>query len=67
MKKQKKQQEQHRLDQFLDCSNLWTITPSGTGRTIELLQKIVDSIQAENYSNPGNRLPAAGRARRWSH
>lgn len=57
MKKQKKQQ-QYELDQFEEYSNLWTIIPCGSGRSIELLRKIVDSIQADNYSNPGRRMPA---------
>ena len=58
MKKQKKQQEYHELDEFEDYCNLWTIFSGGSGRAIVFLRKLVDCIQSDNYSNPGNELPS---------
>ncbi len=58
MKKQKEQQEQHEIDEFEQYAHLWNIVPGGQGKGVVLLRKIVDSIQADNYANPGNKLPS---------
>ena len=58
MKKQEKQIETHDIDDFLNYIHLWNIVPGGQGKGIEFLRKIVDSIQTQNYSDPGNRLPS---------
>lgn len=52
-----KQKEKHQLDEFEDHCHLWNIVPGGNGKGIVLLRKIVDSIQHDNYSAPGNKPP----------
>ena len=57
MKKQEtKQVEKHELYEFEDYCNLFNIFNGGRG--LEFLRKIVDSIQADNYSNPCHKLPS---------
>jgi len=34
------------------------LTPGGQGKGIALLRKVVDAIQHDNYSDPGNKLPS---------
>ena len=54
----KKQQDKHEIDQFEDYCHLWNIVPGGSGKGIALLRKIVDKIQNDNYSDPGNKPPS---------
>ncbi len=54
MKKQK-QKQTHELYQFSDHCHLFNIFSGGSGKGLELLRKIVDSIQNDNYSDPGNK------------
>lgn len=53
----KNQKEKHQLDEFEDHCHLWNIVPGGSGKGIVLLRKIVDAIQHDNYSAPGNKPP----------
>ncbi len=57
MKKQQ-QKETHELYQFQDHCHLFNIFSGESGKRLELLRKIVDSIQNDNYSDPGNKLPS---------
>lgn len=52
-----KQVEMHEIDEFETYCHLWNIFGGGSGKGLDLLRKIVDSIHANNYSNPGNKLP----------
>lgn len=58
MKKQEEQKVVYELDDFQHHCHLWNILSGGSGKGIVLLRKIVDSIQTDNYSNPGNKLPS---------
>ena len=51
MKKQDKQIGTYELDEFEQYIHLWNVIPGGSGKGIVLLRKIVDSIQADNYSD----------------
>jgi hypothetical protein len=53
----KKQKEQHQLDEYENHCHLWNIVPGGKGAGIVLLRKVVDAIQHDNYSEPGNKIP----------
>jgi len=53
----KNQKEQHQLDEFENHCHLWNIIPGGQGKGVVLLRRIVDSIQIDNYSVPGNKPP----------
>jgi hypothetical protein len=60
MEKQKQQEKQiYDLDDFEHYCHLWNIVPGGSqGLGIVQLRKIVDSIQANNYSRPGSKMPS---------
>ncbi len=51
-------QQLYEIDDFQNLCHLWSIVPGGNGKGILLLRKLVDAIQANNYSRPGNRLPS---------
>jgi hypothetical protein len=53
-----KQVEMHEIYEFDKYCHLWNIFGGGSGKGLDLLRKIVDSIHANNYSNPGNKLPS---------
>ena len=53
-----KTKEKHKIDEFEQHIHLWNLVPGGSGKGIVLLRKIVDTIQNENYSDPGNNLPS---------
>ena len=48
----------YEIDDFKFHSHLWNLIPSGQGKGIVLLRSIIDAIQANNYSRPGNKLPS---------
>lgn len=50
-------QEQHQISEYEDNCHLWNLVPGGSGKGIVMLRKIVDAIQNDNYSNPGNKNP----------
>ena len=55
--KQEMKQEQHQISEYEDHCHLWNLVPGGSGKGIVMLRKIVDAIQHDNYSNPGNENP----------
>ena len=59
MKKGKTQNNTiYEIDDFQHHCHLWNIVPSGQGKGIVLLRKIVDAIQNNNYSRPYNKIPS---------
>lgn len=56
----KKQEEQikYEIGDFEFHCHMWNIVPGGSGKGICLLRTIVDAIQSDNYSRPGNILPS---------
>jgi hypothetical protein len=58
MDKGVEKQEQHTLDDFNRHVNLWNIVPSGSGKAVVMLRKIVDSIHARNHSTPYEQPPS---------
>jgi len=58
MKKQEEQKIIYELDDFVNQCHLWSIVPGGSGKGIVKLRKIIDSIQAQNYSKPYKKLPS---------
>ncbi len=58
MKKQKEQEEKYEISDFETHCHLWNIVPGGSGKGIVTLRKIVDAIQNDNYTNPGNTPPS---------
>jgi hypothetical protein len=52
------EQEQHTLDDFHRHVNLWNITPSGSGKAVVMLRKIVDAIHARNHTTPFEQPPS---------
>lgn len=58
----KKQEEERKviyeLEDFENQCQMWSIVPGGTGRGIVKLRKIIDSIQAQNYTSPYKKLPS---------
>lgn len=59
MKKQEEEQKViYELEDFESQCHLWSIVPGGSGKGIVKLRKIVDSIQAGNFTNPYKKLPS---------
>jgi len=58
MKKQEEQKIKYELKDFESQCHLWNLVPGGSGKGVVKLRKIVDSIQADNYSNPYKKLPS---------
>ena len=58
MMKKQQEQEIYELEEFSQQVHLWNLIPGGSGKPIVMLRKIVDSIQAENYSKPYRQLPS---------
>lgn len=54
----KKQEQKYEIEDFSHQVHLWNLVPGGQGKDIVLLRRIVDAIQSDNYSAPGNRTPS---------
>src|SRR3989337_2245819 len=54
----KAQEQLYEIEDFPNFCHLWNIVPGGSGKGIVFLRKIVDSINANNYSRPGCKLPS---------
>ena len=53
-----KKQEQKEITDFKYHCHLWNLVPGGDGKGIVLLRRVVDAIQSDNYSRPGNSPPS---------
>lgn len=59
MKKQEEEQKViYELEHFESQCHLWNIIPGGSGKEIVKLRKIIDALQSDNYSAPGNKKPS---------
>ncbi|AQT68248.1 hypothetical protein STSP2_01404 [Anaerohalosphaera lusitana] len=58
MKNTRQQKILKPLDDFDEAVSLWNIMPSGSGKAVQLLRKIVDQVHEDRFSNGSVRYPS---------